>query len=403
MSVGEHAQVAAKSGAALFAAVFLFVFADSVVQTVMPVTLEKTGAASAGVIGLMIALPQGIGFISSLPAAAFGDARGRARMVAFTSLLLGAAGLAMACLVGASVVWWLLPVIMIGLTRLVAWVSILATVSTTGNPHVMQGLNGATQRGAAAVAAIVAAVVVASGIWQAAFVGVAVAMVALAPLTRSVLPSTGAGYAAGPHPREAYGFARTVVIGDWGIRASSLVAMCAMTVMTLGNSFFALTVDGSPHRIAIILVILLLARDVASILVGTVLPSLLIRLGIGGTVVVAGMCGSSGILMLAIPDLGWALMIVAAVLQGAAVCLCIGCTNLLAVNSTGGRPAGAGLRIAASNLIPCMGALLVPIAMGSTLQHLGRVPMFIGTALLAGGLGLVAWRTIMAGFRDTRA
>ena len=64
----------------LFGAVFLFMFADTLLPTVLPVTLKQTGAASAGLIGLLVALPQGIGFLTALPAAARGDTRGRARI-----------------------------------------------------------------------------------------------------------------------------------------------------------------------------------------------------------------------------------------------------------------------------------------------------------------------------------
>jgi hypothetical protein len=372
---------------ALFAEVFLFMFADTVLQTVLPVTLKETGAASAGLIGLLVALPQGIGFITALPAAAYGDTGGRARMASWAACVAALASLVAVAAVGRSVAWWLIPVVGVGLTRLLVWTSTLATVSTSGDPHVMQGLNGATQRGAAALAAVAAAVVVGRQAWSSAYVGIAVSYALLVPLSLIALHRTGEGRDQFPRPAESYRFAAEVVVRDPAMRASSLVGMCSITVMTLSSSFFALTLDASPRQVASTLAILLLTRDVTSIAVGPLLPRVLRRFGIGGTVVLAAACGGAGIAALTVPSRAWPLTAAAAASQGASICLCIGCTNLLAVASRGGRPAGSGLRIAASNLGGCAGSLFLPVGMGAVLEHGGRTLLFVGAAAVTALLG----------------
>ena len=376
----------------LFGAVFLFMFADTLLQTVLPVTLKDTGAASAGLIGLLVALPQGIGFITALPAAAAGDTRGRARIASRAACVAALVSLAAVAAAGRPAAWWLFPVLGIGLTRLVVWTSTLAAVAEAGHPHVMQGLNGATQRGAAAVAAVAAALVVGRQAWSSAYIGIAVSYALLVPLSLVALRRagdgegavTGDGAVAGgdrfPPPARSYQFAAEALASETAMRASALVGVCSVTVMTLGSSFFALTQDGSPRKVAGALAVLLLTRDVTSIAVGPLLPPALRRLGIGGTVVLAAACGAAGVAALTVPGPAWPVLAVAAMLQGASICLCIGCTNLLAVGYRGSRAAGPGLRIASSNLGVCVGALLLPVGMGAVLQHGGRTLLFAAAA-----------------------
>jgi len=393
-------QGAGSSLVALFAVVFLFMFADTVLQTVVPVTLKETGAASASLIGVLVALPQGVGFITALPASAYGDTRGSARMASCAACVAALGSLVAVAAVGRPAAWWLLPVIGLGLTRLVVWTSVLAAVSTSGDPHVMQGWNGATQRGAAAVAAVATAVVVGRQAWSSAYFGIAVSYALLIPLMLIVLRRTGEGRDLLPRPAESYRFATEAVVRDPAIRASSLVALCAMTVMTLGSSFFALTLDASPRQVASTLAILLLTRDVSSIAVGPLLPRVLRRFGIGGTVVLATACCGAGVAALAVPAQAWPVTAVAGVLQGAAICLCIGCTNLLAVGSRGGRVAGPGLRIASSNLGACVGSLFLPIGMGAVLEHGGRTLLFASAAAVTALLGACARWSIRSHWLD---
>ncbi len=298
---------------------------------------------------------------------------------------------------GRPAAWWLLPVLGIGLTRLVVWTSTLAAVAEGGRPHVMQGLNGATQRGAAAVAAVAAALVVGRQAWSSAYLGIAVSYALLVPLSLVALRRRGDGAVAGdgavpggdrfPPPARSYQFAAEALASETAMRASALVGVCAVTVMTLGSSFFALTQDGSPRKVAGTLAILLLTRDVTSIAVGPLLPPVLRRLGIGGTVVLAAGCGAAGVAVLTVPAPAWPVLVVAAILQGASICLCIGCTNLLAVGYRGRRAAGPGLRIASSNLGVCVGSLLLPVGMGAVLQHGGRTLLFAAVAAVIALVG----------------
>jgi hypothetical protein len=397
MKAGTDASI--RAVIAPFAAVFVFMFADTMMQTALPVTLKDTGAASAGVIGAMVALPQGIGFLTALPAAAHGDRHGTVRLAVLSSAVAGVGACFALVVVGRSVLWWLLPVLAFGLGRLVVWISILTTVSTTGDAHLMQGFNGATQRGAAAAAAVACTVIIAHEAWRAAYLAIALAYGLLIPLSVVALRRTGLGLDASPDPKDAYRFAVTVSVHDHALRAASLVAVACTGVMILGSSFFALTLH-APHRdVARTLAILLLARDFASILVGPLLPRLLRRLGIEGTVVLATGCGALGVLGLALPADFWAVTAVAAALQGACICLCIGCTNLLAVDPRGGLKAGPGMRIAAANLAPCLAGLVLPVAMGAILGRLGGTFLFVSVAVTTaafGGVALMAIRSSMA-------
>jgi hypothetical protein len=386
--VGPDASTRAVVG--LFAAVFVFMLADTTLQTILPVTLARTGAASAGLIGVMVALPQGVGFLTALPASAYGDRHGRARLSAIAAVVAAGGAILAIATVGRSAPWWLLPVLAIGLARLVVWTSVLAMVSTTGDPHRMQGLNGATQRAAAGVAAILCALVVARQAWWVAFCVIAAAFAVLAPLSRSALRRGPVARDATPSPRSSYGLAADLSVRDPALRAASLVALLCTGVMVLGSSFFALTLRGDRDDIARTLAVLLLARDGVSIVVSPFLPRLLRRLGLQGTVALATASGTLGVLGLAVPLHHWAWIALTAALQGTCICLSIGCTNLLAVDTRSGRVAGPGLRIASANLAPCLGGLTLPVAMGAILGNLGSAELFVAVAAATAGFGAVA-------------
>ena len=360
----------------LLTLVFLFVAADSVLQTVLPVSMTETGAASVAVIGIMIAIPQGIGFITALPGTAFGDAHGRARVVALHATIAAmAAGLLAVAASGRSMLWWIAPLLLFGLVRLTVWISILATVSTTGDRLTMQGLNGASQRLAAAAAALISAAVIASQGWEGAYLVICAAFVLMVPLALAVLPRTATRSGPLVTPRASYSVAVSIVRSDRAIRASGLAAMCCMTVMLVGNSFFALTMTVDTGDLAALVAILLVTRDLSSVVIGLTFKQVVNKVGLSGTVTIAVGCAATSMLILAVSGSIIVGVVAAAVLQGTSICLLIGSTNLLAVYSSGVPTAGAALRITASQIGPSIGALIMPIVLAGALG-------FGGTALL---------------------
>jgi len=291
-------------------------------------------------------------------------------------------------------IWWMIPIIAFGLARLVVWIAVLATVSTTDNPFRMQGINGATQRGAAAVAAIVAGIIIATEVWALGFVLVAAGLAAVVPVALRALPRRPPWVDNTlPRPGRAYGVAIKLATTRLTIVASAFVALCCLVVMMVGTSFFGLTLALAldPGEIAVTVVTLLLTRDLASIGFGLVFHRLILKVGLPGTVMCAAGCATVGLALLAFAGTSLVVLVLAAVLQGAAVAWCIGTTNILAVGTGAESRSGAGLRIAASNIIPCVGALCLPVAFAATLQYGGPGALFAVASAIALTLGAAAF------------
>lgn len=380
--------------ALLFVGVFCFVFADTLQQTILPLSLAAAGA-SVTLIGIAIAVPQGIGFVTSLPAVAFGDRYGRRVITLIGASIAAVAMFVLAFTSGSpAFVWWMIPIIAFGLTRLVVWIAVLATVSTTNDPFRMQGINGATQRGAAAAAAIVAGVIIATEVWALGFVLVAAGLAAVIPVALRALPTRPVpADDTLPSPARAYGVAIKLASTRLTILASAFVALCCLVVMMVGTSFFGLTLTRSldPGEIAVIVVTLLLTRDLASIVFGLVFHRLILGVGLPGAIMCAAGCATAGLALLSFAGTSLVVLVLAAVLQGAAVAWCIGTTNILAVGIGPQSRSGAGLRIAASNIIPCIGALCLPLAFAATLQFGGSELLFAVASAIALILGVAAF------------
>lgn len=382
--------------AGLLALVFAFMIADSVMQTILPLSMTQTGAVSVALIGVMIAIPQGIGFITALPGTAHGDAHGRARVTAVYAALAAVAAAAIAtAAVGQSALWWIAPLALFGLSRLTVWLSILATVSTTGDRLRMQGFNGATQRLAAALAAFVSAAVIAGHAWEWGYALISAACLVVVVLALAVLPRSVRTEEPLATPRASYGVAVSLVRRDGAIQASGLAALSCMTVMLVGNSFFALTMNVSAGELAALVAVLLVTRDLASVLMGMAFKPLVNLVGMSGTVALAVLCGAASMFVLLAAGTALPGIVCAAVLQGTSICLLIGSTNLLAVTSTGTATAGAGLRLAASQIGPSVGALLMPVILAAALGFGGTWLLYTlacGAILLLGGTALFAMR-----------
>ncbi len=377
--------------AGIIALVFTFTMSDTLMQTILPISLTETGAASVAMIGVLIAIPQGVGFLTAMPGAAAGDARGRGRVVAVCACIGAIATVTISITsVGHSWLWWIVPLLLFGLTRLTVWVSILATISTTGDRLRMQGINGATQRLAAALGALVAATVIARHAWEWGYALIGTGFFALAALALVVMvrPADDAGVSV--PTRASYGLAVQLAGRDRAIKAASMAAMSCLTLILVGNSFFALTMDVGAGELAALVALLLVTRDVASVLIGLTFKRLVDTVGLSGTVTIAMACGVTSMGVLAVAGGTPPGIVCAAILQGTGICLLIGSSNLLAVASSGMRTGGPGLRMAASQIGPGIAALLLPVALASALEFGGAGLLYglAGSCLLV--LGLVA-------------
>ncbi|MBW9122087.1 MFS transporter [Microbacterium trichothecenolyticum] len=392
---------------ALFGCVFLYMFADSLQQTVLPLSLETTGA-SVEMIGLFVAIPQGIGFLSALPAVAHADRVGRGPITVLNSIV---AVVAMLCLAwaatGQPLPWWVIGIVVFGLTRLTVWTCILATLSTTGDPLHMQGINGATQRAAAAIAAVSAAAVIATQAWSWAFLLVAVALLVMTPLAALALRATKPPAVASlPTPAVSFAVAGRLAVRNRPIIASSMVGTSCLVVMLVGNAFFALSLVDSPVELAVAVATLLVMRDLTSIGLGLLFRPLASRVDLGRLILIATVCGATGVAFLAVaPGETW-VSVIAGCLQGAAIAWCIGATNLLAVGMGEGASRGAALRIASSTIIPGVTSFALPLVLALALGTGGAASMFFtaaGVIVVLGCAGYLVARTSVSFARSIPA
>lgn len=370
--------------------VFLFVGADTLAQTLLPLTLEAAGAASPAVIGVMVALVNGIGVVTALPASAHGDRHGRRRVIRVTAGVAAAAAVGMAVVHGSSSLWlWAGPILAYGLVRVAMMSALLAEVTTSGRPVEIQGLNSAAQRGAAALAAVAASALILHGAWAAGLAGVAVCLALMLPVARAPLGS--ATTTAGPRPGEAFAFGWRLVSRERAVLGSSLVALCSVVMFVVGNSFFALAIGTDRAGHAGLVAALLVSRDVTSIALSPVLGRIVRRIGLTASVLGVGVAGAAGLVLLVVVPPSVPVVVVSAALQGVAVSLCIATTNLLAMATRTDLPSGPSVRVAAMNAAPSTGGLALPVLLGVLLGGPGAAWMFLTAAVLVLAIGATAW------------
>lgn len=369
----------------LLGAVFV---TENLFQTLLPVSLDANGLGSGLVVGTLLAVAQGLGIACSPPAAAWADAHGRGPV-----LRAGAVAIAVATLVlgvvsyGATWWMWLLPVVLYGTARTATMTNAITLVTMTGDPLRIQGFNGAVQRAAAAVAAVVAAAVIAAHQWHWGFWLMTCCSAAVVPLAFRAAPRRRPAAPAVPtwqSYRRSFAMLR-----ERPIQASSLINVNNFAVMLLGNSFYPLALDVPRDELGAWVLALLLCRDLTSVVTGPAFRPLARRLGLRAVMIAVGSCNAAGLCLVALLGANVAGVVTAAVLQGFAMSLAIGTTNILATRSGGG---GSGLRIVATNYVGSVGAVLLPIGFGVVYDATGpRVLFLVGAGVVAVLALLVLW------------
>ncbi|UZN04153.1 MFS transporter [Cellulomonas sp. S1-8] len=377
------------SGRALLL-VFLFVGADTLMQTLLPLSLEAAGAASPAVIGVMVAVVNGIGLVTALPASAYGDRRGRRRVIRVAAGVGVTAAVGMAAVHDRSSLWfWLLPILVYGLVRVAMMAALLAEVTTSGRPVEIQGLNSLAQRGAAALAAAAAAALIAQGAWAVGMVAAAVCLALMLPVVKAPLGRSLTQV--GPTPGEAFGFGWRLVSRERAVLGSSLVALCSMALFVVGNSFFALAIGGDIRGSAGLVAAFLVSRDATSIVLSPLLGRIVRRIGLTAAVLGVGVCGAAGLALLVVAPQHVPVVVLSAALQGVSVSLCIATTNLLAMATVTDMPSGPSVRVAAMSAWPSLGGLVLPVVLGVLLEVRGAGLMFLASACLVLATGCTAW------------
>jgi MFS family permease len=374
--------------------VLVYFTAEAVFQTLLPVSLKAAGASGL-VIGAFLACSQGIGIVGMPPAAAWGDAHGRAPI-----LRLGGGITALCMLAMAGAVWsgslaaWIVPLIVYGCARSSTVTTILAVVSGTGDPLRMQGFNSAAQRGAAAAGAVITAVLLARQAYGWGFAAMAGTGCYAAWSAGRVAPRPAASPAARPGPpaaagrlRDSYRTSLSMLRRERSLQASSLINISALVTTLVGNAFYPLALTLPPERLAIWVLVLLLCRDVTSVLLGPWFRPIARRVGLINVLVAMAVLSTGGILLVAAGGASLPVIAAAAVLQGASQCFAIGSTNLLATQSAPGRvgaQAGRGLRLTATNYGNSVVALILPAALGALFDARGSRAVFLVAAGVTG-------------------
>nr|WP_182886852.1 MFS transporter [Microbispora sp. H10885] len=397
-SLGEPAGA---SGTALAVAMVVALFlTESLVQILLPVGLEASGAGSGLLIGVLLALAQGAGVVMSPPAALRADRHGRGGVLFAGGLVLAGCAAGLAAATSFSSAWiWVLPLLGYGLARGSVVTTTLAVVARSGDRYRTQGLNGAAQRLSAAVAATLSVVLLAHlGTRGAA--GPGLWLVVLSALTFALLARRVRGRADRDDPadlsgtsgaRGGYAASLRMLRREPALQASSLINLNLNTVVLLGNSFYPIALDVPAERLPGLVLTLLLCRDLTSVAAGPFFGRVVSRIGLRGAVTVSGVCAVAGLAAVGLAGNGFAGVAAGAVLHGLAGATGIGATNLLA--TAGSSAGGTGLRLAATNYLNGVGMLVLPVVFGALLDVSGPGGVFlagacVSAAMLAGVLAL---------------
>ncbi|MEY9210739.1 hypothetical protein NI17_013885 [Thermobifida halotolerans] len=354
---------------------------DAVVQTVLPVALAANGLGSGLLVGVFLALAQGLGLLIAPPVNAHADRRGRRGVLAVGGLLIAACAVGVVLAVGRGAWVWVVVVLGYGLGRGATVVTTLAVVARTGDPYRTQGYNGATQRLAAALAAVLAATVLTDGRWVWAFWLTAAFGIAFALLSLRVA-GPGGDPGAGVAVARSYPVSLGMLRGDRALQASSLVNLNLACLTLIGNSFYPFVLDVPAGELAGWLLALLLCRDLAAVASGPLFGTVVGRVGMRGVLLLTGGCSVAGLLAVGLGG-GIAGVVVGALLQGVAISTGIGATNILA---TSAREGGTGLRLAATNYLNGVGSVAVPVLLGLSFDLAGASSVFVLGALVCAAL-----------------
>ncbi|MGW4422452.1 MFS transporter [Streptosporangium sp. NPDC004631] len=378
---------------ALLMVVLLFT-TEAMFQTLLPVTLQAAGVASGLLVGVFIAVSQSTGLLVAPPAAALGDSRGRARVLVVGGLAVAAAAAMLAAVVAGAPIWlWSLPILGYGLARGTVVIVTLGVVARSGDPYRTQGFNGAAQRLASALAALLTALVVLWRGWSAGFLLMAVLALVFAVLAWGVHGRADRDVGVAVPARASYRESLGMLRREKALRASSLINLNLNILVILGNAFYPITLDVPTGELAAWLLILLLCRDLTSVVTGPWFRAVAGILGLRGVVLLSGACAVAGLLVVGVAGGTLAGVVAGAVLHGLAISMGIGSTNILA---TSGGDGGTALRLTATNYANSIGSSVLPVGFGLVFDLLGPGSVFLfgaGVSLLLGARVLVLTAT----------
>ncbi|WP_191906682.1 MFS transporter [Microbacterium lushaniae] len=383
------AEIGAALSLPLIAGVFTLFAADAMFQIALPTVLVAGAGMTGAQAGTMLAIGMGVGILLAAPVADWSDRHGRRKVVAIGGLtMLCATVLMVTAGVGSSsIALWLIAVTIFGLARTPTTVVLLAYVTEHGDKLRMQSFNSVSQRGAVGVAAGVVALLTAlSAVW-AVFIAMLLFLVAMV-LTTPRMPDRRV--AAPPRTKRTSTWRALAMLRERPIVASSALNTGMVMVVLLGNAFYPLGLVGlPPAEVGLWVLVFLVTRDAVSVCAGLSFRRLILRLGMRASLIVIGCCSVAGLALLAFAPAVPLMAIPAAMLQGVANGLGIGCTNLLATSgatSTEGR----ALRITATQYFSAAGALITPIVFGALFDVSGVGIVFGIAALLCAVLMTVA-------------
>jgi sugar phosphate permease len=359
-----------------------------VLQALVALRASSLGANGA-VLGLLLALAGGgIGLVTDLGFAAYGDAHGREKVV-FFGFVCGLVAVVIMASDG-SLPALFLGCFLVGLGSSAVFDCLLALLTTTPHRHSQtrtQGFNVTTQRAGALLAALLIGWTLSSRhdeILALAGVGACLApLLVIGP--KATLSRGGGDRALATRRLLTKGYRLGLeMLHRRRIVMAALISVAVNLIFIETNSFVPLLDHRAGVRQAVIITAALATRDLVAIAVGvfTVATG---KDASSPKVVVGVLClaATSAVGIGLQADGSHVALIIFCGLQGVAIGVGIAAMNLLTVGASG--EAQRAVAMAAATLVNRVGVIVIPIALGLTLELAGLKCVFfvIGGTLLA--------------------
>jgi hypothetical protein len=364
--------------------IFLVYFCQTYAFILLP--LEALRAAiSPGLVGLLLVLPGGVGFLADVPLAAISDGRGRRLMIVAGGLTMVGLGSSLSISAPvAVVVAAILAGLALGLLSAPA-LAALIDVAPDGRQSSIQGWNGAAQA-IASMAAAIGAGLMFEGQQSIAALPIAVAGLLIAGLALG-LPAD-----AGARPIGLLGsYGRAFLLFRFGaIRTVGLLAVAyGLLFLVIGNTFVPLylvsSVGIAPSIVGLGLAIRPILVMVGSPTFGHVVP----RTGVLLPTVLLTLLSVVGIAITPLASIALGLAFLALALQGTGIVYSAAAANVLIARATVSTE--RAVAIAATNLGSRLTLVLAGPLLGVFYAQTPTAAFLGGAALLAGVAGLI-WR-----------
>lgn len=381
----------------LFGSIAVVIACETVFSAVVPTLLSVRIRAESTLVGLVVGVALGLG-LAAIPVAVPWVRRGRSSSVLLASgvLLLTAGPL---CVLSPTlpVVVTLSAALAFGAARAVAMLALLADVGRLGPDSRGHGHNGAAQRIGSAVGAVLAAVVLASGLDVAGTVLLASGGAAVLVLAR-MRPRERAERAVGG-PRTVTRMAVLLRRDRW-VRAALLVNVVVWVCVFVGNTMVPVGLvqaGGSARDSGLAVLYVLLVRDVVAALVGLLGWTVLRRLALEKLVVGVGIAAAIAAAVIVVSGFALVGLLLSGALFGCCIALGIACSNVIATSAGGDE---LELRLAASQSAAGLPIALAAVALVSLSQAVGSAGALAASAVLvmlvAGGAALSLTRSNVA-------